>query len=53
MPKPKNDGQILTVRVSTGTHAAISRILGLLAEQGEVPSLRTKARVIEQAIEHL
>lgn len=53
MPKPQNNGQILTVRISPESHAAIARILARLAEKGELPSLRTKARVVEQAVQYM
>lgn len=48
--KPKNDGQVLTVRVGLVTHAAISQILQKWALEGRVPSQRTKAAVIEAAV---
>lgn len=50
MPKPKNEGQILTVRVSTETHAIIARALSVWAAEGRRPSERTKAKVIEEAM---
>jgi len=53
MPKPKNDGQLLSVRVSLATHAAIHRVLAIWAGDAKTPwgpGGQTKAKVIEMAI---
>jgi hypothetical protein len=48
--KPKNDGQVLTVRISGTAHADIQRILAKWALDGLAPSGRTKANAVEMAL---
>lgn len=62
MAKPKNDGTLLSVRVSSKCHGQIARIQALLvegpdgskggAEHGWRPGTATKGRIVETCIEH-
>lgn len=49
--KPKNDGQMLQVRLSLKAHTDIQRVLLAMAEKGVPPALRTKAGAVEMALD--
>lgn len=49
--KPKNDGQMLQVRISRKAHADLGRVLLHMAECGVPAALRTKAGAIEMALD--
>lgn len=48
--KPKNDGQVLTVRLSAQAHADLAYILMRMAEDQVPPSQRTKTQAVERAL---
>lgn len=50
MPKDKNDGTLLQVRVPLWLHAAIIRIQAKWADDGIRPAKATKAEVIRTAV---
>lgn len=53
MPRPKNTGTPLTVRVSAQTHAALANLTALFVEFGVGSTKLNKGVVIEEAVAFL
>lgn len=50
MPKAKNEGRMLCVKVSLQTHAQIAKIKARMIEEPWMPMYLTSAYVVEEAV---